>query len=154
MSVLFRPSLSLSHTHTYTHADFCCLTSENIHCQWEKWSGTDGIRMIETTHNGSRNFSVFRSLSLDRSPPLSPVPPTLPRSLLPAQLRPSPVCGVQASSVPSRLRRSCQGGSGSPEAPLRHAKSAKRRAAETEEGRRKGSGQGADVSHRHVDMDR
>lgn len=52
--------LTLSYTHS--HTDSSRLTGENIHCHCEKWSGTDGIRMIETTYNGSHNFPVFLPL--------------------------------------------------------------------------------------------
>lgn len=68
-----RLSFTISHCHTHTHTDSSRLTGENIHCQCEKWSGTDGIRMIETTYNGSHNFPVSLSLSpslVDRFLPL------------------------------------------------------------------------------------
>lgn len=66
-----RLSFTISHCHTHTHTDSSRLTGENIHCQCEKWSGTDGIRMIETTYNGSHNFPVSLSPSLvDRFLPL------------------------------------------------------------------------------------
>lgn len=54
--------LSLSYTPSHTNSSH--LTRENIHCQCEKWSGTDGIRMIETTYNGSHNFPIFLPPSL------------------------------------------------------------------------------------------
>lgn len=81
-----RLSFTISHCHTHTHTDSSHLTGENIHCQCEKWSGTDGIRMIETTYNGSHNFPVSLSLSLTRRP-LSPSLPA--RSRVLAQLHPS-----------------------------------------------------------------
>lgn len=112
-----RLSFTISHCHTHTHTDSSRLTGENIHCQCEKWSGTDGIRMIETTHNGSHNFPVSLSLSLTRRP-LSPSLPA--RSRVLAQLHPSLFNAIQSHS-------SCQRGSGSVEAPRHYTKSAKRR---------------------------
>lgn len=116
--------LSLSYTHS--HTDCFRLTGENIHRQCEKWSGTDGIRMIETTYNGSHNFPIFLpdcpSFADCFSPP--PPPPLFPRSCPTTPIawmhRPSLFNAIQA-------HRSCQSGSGSLEAPWRYTKSAKRR---------------------------
>lgn len=62
--LLYRLSLLSTHSHTNSFR----LTRENIHCQCERWSGTDGIKMIETTYNSSHNFPILisptRSLSL------------------------------------------------------------------------------------------
>lgn len=110
-----RLSFTISHCHTHTHADSSRLTGENIHCQCEKWSGTDGIRMIETTYNGSHNFPVSLSLphsSTAFSLSTCPLPRSRPATTKPFQCQP---------------HSSCQRGSGSVEAPRHHTKSAKRR---------------------------
>lgn len=93
--------LSLSYTHS--HTDCFRLTGENIHRQCEKWSGTDGIRMIETTYNGSHNFPIFLPDRPSFADCFSPPPPLRPCSRVPAQLHPSPGCIVPVSSMPSRL---------------------------------------------------
>lgn len=73
--------LSLSYTHS--HTDCFRLTGENIHRQCEKWSGTDGIRMIETTYNGSHNFPIFLPDRPSFADCFSPPPPS---ALVPAFL--------------------------------------------------------------------
>lgn len=53
--MLLCPSPSLPAIYTLAQP----LTGEKIHCQWKRWSGTDGIRMIETTYNSFHNFPIF-----------------------------------------------------------------------------------------------
>lgn len=117
---LFCPSLSL--IVIYSHTDSSPLTRENIHCQWEKWSGTDGIRMIETTYNGSQNIFLPHSPSFADyfslfTPPFLRSRPTTP---IVCMHHPSLFNAIQA-------HRSCQRGSGSLGAPWCYTKSAKRR---------------------------
>lgn len=70
-------TISPSHIHTHTQP----LTGENIHCQWKRWSGTDGIRMIETTYNSFHNFPIFSLLSFaDYFSPCRSVSVLLPNS--------------------------------------------------------------------------
>ena len=153
-TILYYISLSNTHPHTHTHSSH--LTGENIHCQCEKWSGTDGIRMIETTHNGSHNFLIFLpiplslssvcrivslSLSLPPSLPLSRSPslsPSLPPVFLPDYTHhPGLFNAIQAQG-------SCQRGWSSLEAPQRNTKSAKRgtRGGRSTRRRRKVEGRG------------
>lgn len=51
---LFLPSPSLTAIPLYTSSSRH--TRVNIHRQCKRWSGTDGIRMIEPTYNSSHNF--------------------------------------------------------------------------------------------------
>lgn len=102
------PSLSLIVEHTFAHS-LTRLTGENIHCQCEKWSGTDGIRMIETTYNGSHNFPIFlpHSHSCWRllSPHPLPVPTLLPNYTHRLDASSQPLqCHPGSQALPKRLR--------------------------------------------------
>ena len=57
INVVCAASLTASRSYTDSH-----LTRENILCQCKKWTGTDGLRVIETTYNGSHNFPVLLPL--------------------------------------------------------------------------------------------
>lgn len=114
-----RLSFTISHCHTHTHTDSSRLTGENIHCQCEKWRGTDGIRMIETTYNGSHNFPVSLSLSpslVDRFLPLYLPAPAFSPSYTQAFSMPV------SQLLPKRLRLS-----GSPMAPHKVSQEEKER---------------------------